>query len=162
MLPQYLKSLEVALLGVRDAQDKYWFDFQNTSRRETGGRTFAWAFPLHCKNTREQAGNCSRVVPAYSPFAETHSGTSFAVHGETRLGAVDAAAVFSRNVTEGAAWPPVLLLRMVVRYVNPLFGAGTPRTIDDVSCVAVGKGRAEKEKRMPAVVMAFSCRTNSK
>ena len=57
------------------------------------------------------------------------------------------------NVTEGAAWPPVLLLRVVVRYVNPLFGAGTPRSIDDVSCVGVGK------KESKGMMMVFSCQT---
>lgn len=94
MLPQYLKGLHVALMGIRDAQDKHWFDFQNETRRKEGGHVLAWTFPLHCKNTRKQ----------------TNPGMSFAVHGETRLGAADAATVFSRNVTEGAAWPPVLLL----------------------------------------------------
>ena len=61
--------------------------------------------------------------------------------------------------------------RVVVRCVNPLFGARTPRSIDEVSCVAVGKkeseglGTAEWESTAPAGMaarqqtMVFSCRT---
>ena len=76
----------------------------------------------------------------------------------------DAASIFSHNMTSSGAWPPAVMLRVFLRYINPLFGTGTPLTTEDVSCVAVDERpaawNAERENEYPKL-MRFSCRTSN-
>ena len=128
VMPQYLTSLAVTVLGIRDAKSTYWYNLHNHSNNFD-------KFRLYCNNSRR--GNCSRKVPAYSPFAKLNSRVSLAVEGETKLVPKDVVHIFSRNITSGDSWPPVVMLRTFAYYTNPLFQAETPSSVEDMACSAI-------------------------